>query len=145
MVSKGNAQVHGDGLMCELMSILRHNAYTLQAIPHALHCRPEDKKFFKQQGVVFGVGEATNTSLRNRVARQHVTGGLACSLPLKYDMKEFLQLRGVMAKYEAAQGTQHSFRVRNLTSATSAPCEVVDLKAGNVSKSAASGLIDLTG
>ena len=128
--------------MCKSMFTFGHNANTLQTLPNALHRRPEDKKFFQQQGVVFSVGEAMNASLKKRMTRQCVENGLACCLDLRYDMKEYLQLRGVMVKPEAAQAAQHSIRV---SSSTSAPPEVVDLTAGNVNGSAASGLIDLTG
>ena len=124
------------------MSILGLIARAVHTLPDALHCRPEDKKFFKQQGVVFGVGEATNTSVRNRIACQYVKGGVDCCLSLRYDMKEYLQLRGVMVKTEAAQGAQHSLHG---SLSTSALPEVLDLTAGTVTGSAASGLIDLTG
>ena len=83
----------------------------MHTLQNALLCRPEGKKFFKQQGVVFGVGEATKTSLKSRIVRQCVKGGVACCLSLRYDMKEYLQLRGVLVKSEAAQRAQHSFHV----------------------------------
>ena len=141
-----NAQEQSDSLNCKSAFILRHILRAVQTLPSALRCRPEDKKFFKQQGVVFGVGEATNTSVNNRVARQRVEGEVACCLSPRYDMKEYLQLRGVMPKSEVAQGPQHSSHVRMPTPSTSASPEVVDLTASNRNGSAAaSGLIDLTG
>ncbi|BDA44353.1 hypothetical protein COCOBI_05-5370 [Coccomyxa sp. Obi] len=58
----------------------------------------QDKKFFMQQGVAFKTGECIGTEQQhmNRSSYSHVRGGLDFTVDFLYDMKAFLQLRGVV-------------------------------------------------
>ena len=57
-------------------------------------CREEDKKFFKEQGVVFATGESLGR-VQDWIWRiTDVEAGCNCAFAVKYDVKGFMQLRG---------------------------------------------------